>query len=60
MALWKYLGVLNLSARYVEKYLNEGLETWSADRGWWVDYLIKFLKNIIFFQSYGPLKIWAF
>ena len=50
-----------LSARYLEKYLSQGLETWSADRGWWVDYLIKLKKKIIiFFRSYGPLKIWAF
>ena len=30
-----------------KKYLSYGLETWSADRGWWVDYLINFRMNSI-------------
>ena len=60
MPLWKNQNEI-FSARYLKKYLSQGLETWSADRGWWVDYLIKFLKKItVFFQSYCPLKIWAF
>ena len=56
------LGILNLSAKYVENYLSYGLETWSADRGeWCVGYLIRFRKQfILFFRSNGPLKIWAF
>ena len=43
LELWpfKKLGILNLSAGYLEKYLFLGLETWSTDTGWWVDYLIK-------------------
>ena len=36
-------------------------ETWSADRGWRVDYLIKLKKTfILFLRSYGPSTIWAF
>ena len=33
--LWPFenLGISNLSARFLEKYLSEVLETWSADRG---------------------------
>ena len=33
--LWpcENLGILNLSARYLENYLSKGLETWSGDRG---------------------------
>ena len=61
--VWPFenFGILNNSARYLENYLNLGLEPWSADRGWLVDYLIKFFKKItLFFRSYGPLKIWAF
>ena len=59
MPLWKK-SEWSLSARYLEKYLSYMLETWSADRGWCVDYLIKFFKKItIFFRSYGPLKILA-
>ena len=32
--LWSFakLDILNLSARYLENYLSQGLETWSADR----------------------------
>ena len=33
------MGILKLSASYLENYLSYGLETWSADR---VDYRIKF------------------
>ena len=60
MLFWKNQNEI-LSARYLKKYLSWGLETWSADRGCWVDYLIKFIKKIIlFYRRYGPLKIWAF
>ena len=33
--LWPFetLGILNLSTRYLENYLSQGLEPWSADRG---------------------------
>ena len=31
--MFENLGILNLSARYLENYLGEGLETKSADRG---------------------------
>ena len=56
--LWpfKNKGILNLSAIFLKNYLSKGLETWSADKGWWVDYLIKLKKIILFFQSYGPFK----
>ena len=51
----------NLSARYLEKYLSKGLEIWSDERGWWVDYLINFLKiSVRMFGSFGPLQIRAF
>ena len=40
MPLWNNQNEI-LSARYLEKYLSYRLETWSADRGWWIDYLIK-------------------
>ena len=51
----------NLVSKISRKVFELGPETWSADKGWWVDYLIKFKKNsLYFFQSYGPFKIWAF
>ena len=58
MPLWKNQNEI-LSARYLEKNLSKGLETWWADRRCWVDYLIK-LKIILFFRSYGPLKFGHF
>ena len=36
--------------------MSKGLETWSADKGWWVDYLIKIKKITLFFWSYGPFE----
>ena len=35
LELWPFenMGILNLSASYLENYLNYGLETWSANRG---------------------------
>ena len=60
MALWKF-GHFKLVSKMSQKLLELGAWTRSADREWWVDYLIKFKKKIIlFFRSYGPLKIWAF
>ena len=44
-----------LSVRYLEKYLSLGLETWSADREWWVNYLINWNK---FCQIF--LELWPF
>ena len=40
----------NLASNISQKVFELGVETWSADRGWWVDYLIKFKKkdNFIF------------
>ena len=36
MPVWKNQHEI-LSARYLEKYLSKGLETWLDCRGWWVD-----------------------
>ena len=48
-----------LSARYLD--LSWSLWTWSADKEWWIDYLINSWTNSVnVFRSYGPLKIWAF
>ena len=35
LELWRFanLGILNLSARFLENYLGLGHETWSADMG---------------------------
>ena len=65
LPFWSYAALKNqneiLSARYLKKYLSQGLETRSADWRWWIDYLIKLKKKfILFFRSYGPLKILAF
>ena len=35
-----------------------GLETWSADRGWWVDCLIKLKKKSHYFS--GVMALWKF
>ena len=43
------------------KLFELGLEIWSADMGWWVDYLMNFWSNSVkLFQSYGQLQIWTF
>ena len=56
--LWSFE---NLSARYLEKYLSKGLDTWADERGWRVDYLVNFLKySVKIFRSFGPLQIMAF
>ena len=55
--LWKNQNEI-LSARYLEKYMSYGLETWSADRGWWVEYLIKFKKKSPYFS--GVMALWKF
>ena len=45
----------------VSKISRFELESWSADKGWWIDYLINSWTNSVnVFRSYGPLKIWAF
>ena len=38
---------------------HNGLETWSADRGWWVDYLIKlfFFKSLYFSEAMALWKL---
>ena len=44
----------------ISKSIQE-LETWSADRGWWVNYLVNFWTNSVnFIRIYGPLKISTF
>ena len=61
--LWPFanVGISNLSARFLEKYLSLGLETWSADRGWWVNYLNIFWKESVkYFRIsgiYGHFKL---
>ena len=40
-----------LSARYLKRYLSQGLQTWSANRGWWVDNLINFWTNSVNFSG---------
>ena len=50
--------IFNLSARHLEKYLSDRLETWSVDRGWWVDYLIKLKKKSHYFS--GVMTLWKF
>ena len=59
MSLWIF-GHFNLSASYLENYLSYGLEIWSADKGWWVDYMIKFKKKkkiqLIFFPELWPFE----
>ena len=61
LPFWSYTPLKSqneiLSARYLEKYFSEGLETWSADRGCWVDYLIKFKKkNRFIFPELWPFE----
>ena len=47
-----------LSARYFVKYLSWGLETWSADKGWWVDYLTEIWKKNHLFSR--VMALWKF
>ena len=56
--LWPFenLGILNLSARYLENYLSLGLQTWPADRGLRVDYLITSEKILSNFS--GVIALW--
>ena len=57
MAIWKFEHfVLNLSARYLVNCLSLGLETWSADRGLRVDYLIKLKKIHLIFPELWPFE----
>ena len=50
MALWKF-GHFKLVGKISQKLFELGAWIWSADRGWWVDYLIKLkkieLKNLV-------------
>ena len=62
---WSYAPLKNqngiLSARDLKKYLIQGLESWSADRGWWIDYLIKLKKKILkSFYFSGVTALWKF
>ena len=59
LEVWSFenLGILNLSARDLGKYLSQGIESWSADRGCWVHYLIEFLKPYHFtFPELWPFE----
>ena len=40
MARWKFWH-FKIVSKISRKLFEQWLETWSADRGWWVDYLIK-------------------
>ena len=55
MALWKF-GHFKLVSKISQKLFE--LETWSADRGWWVDYLIKLKKkrNHFIFPELWPFE----
>ena len=48
--------ILNLSAIYLELFEL----IWSADRGWWVDNLIKFKKSFYFSGVMALWKFWHF
>ena len=52
LVLWPFenLGILNLSARYLENYLCLGLETWLADKVCWVDYRTEICGNLARYQ----------
>ena len=62
------MGILNLSATYLKNYLSLGLETWSADRGWCVDYLLNVwaksnnfcgIKTLQILPYLGTSKCWG-
>ena len=55
MALLKF-GHFKLVSNISQKQFELGAWNLSADRGWWVDYLIKFLKKI---TSFFP-ELWPF
>ena len=50
----------NLVSKISQKYLSLGFETWSADRGCGVDYLIKFKKKKKSFYFSGVMALWKF
>ena len=37
-----------------------GFETWSADRGWWIDYLLNFSAKSKIFCGIMTLQIWPY
>ena len=49
LPFWSYAPLTksewNLVRKIIWKVFELGLETWSADRGWWVEYLIKLKKK---------------
>ena len=50
-------GILPFLARYLKNHFSYCLDTWQADREWWVDDMINFWKNSrIFFLSYLPFE----
>ena len=51
---WSYAPLKKLEWNLVSKLSQKWLDTWSADRGWWVDYLINFWTNYIFSE------LWSF
>ena len=55
MAHWKFRH-FKLVSKISRKLFELGLETWSADRVWWVDNLIKFKKK----NHFIFLELWPF
>ena len=58
---WSYAPLKKSEWNFVSKISRKvyelGLETWSGDRGWWVDHLIK-LKKSFYFS--GVMVLWKF
>ena len=57
MPLWKNQNEI-LSARYRQVVFELGTWTWTADRGCWIGYLIKFKKKNHLFS--GVMSLWKF
>ena len=57
MPLWKNENEI-LSARYLKKYLSWGLETWSADRGSWLNLKKKIHLIFLELSPFENLGFW--
>ena len=55
MALWKFEH-FKLVSEISWKLFELGAWNLVSDRGWWVDYLIKFKKIILFFPELWPFE----
>ena len=62
LPFWSYASLKrsewNLVSKITLKVFELGLETWSADRGWRLDYLIKFFIKSPYFSS--VMALWKF